>query len=38
MWNKIKCFFGFHDWLYGRNAWFIRTRECKHCGYYQEEL
>lgn len=30
----MKCFFGFHKWVYGGN--WIKTRECKCCGKKQE--
>ena len=32
MFQNILCWFGFHNWSYGRNDW---TRKCNNCGYYQ---
>jgi len=33
-WHSIKCFFGYHDWIFGNETTDCRSykRKCQRCG------
>ena len=31
MWNKVKCFFGYHDWIYTKDPNDKPSRCCLEC-------